>query len=259
MASLINFLAAKPSMIKPVNDDPIKRYRLEYNLEALERVRELIGGKAYSRLRDLLEYRLHGKEFERSPIDVKVVLAFSGGSDSRAALSILTWAGFNVVPVTVKLPQMSEKAVKIAASSGAVFVDVPGYLESMQKQVEKKAPICGRCHSMVMEAVERYAVENGINLLATGDLLSSGLISIYGKGELVTLNLPAFLALDKAEIIDLIGGKYDLTFGCPLLWEAFRAAPGLKRFSVQRVLRELRARALSPEIAEALILDILRR
>ncbi|WP_457751551.1 ATPase [Thermococcus sp.] len=246
-------------MIKAVNEDPIKRYRLEYNLKALERVKALIGEKAYSRLRALLEYRLQGKEFERSSIDVTMALAFSGGSDSRAALSILKWAGFNVVPVTVKLPQMSERVVKIAASFGAVFVDVPGYLESIHKQIEKKAPICGRCHSMVMEAVERYTVENGMKILATGDLLSSGLISIYEKGEVVTLNLPAFLALDKAEIIDLIGGAYDLTFGCPLLWEAFRTAPILKRFSVQRVLRELRARALNPEIAEALILDILHR
>lgn len=246
-------------MISPVGDDFVKRYRLEYNLEALERVRGEIGEDAYSRLKALIEYRLTGKEFDRSPIDVKIALAFSGGSDSTASLKILRWAGFNVVPVMAKLPQMSERVIEKAKSYGAVLVEVPGYLESITEQMNKGAPICGRCHSMVMKAVEDYARENEIKIVASGDLLSSGLISIYKKDDLVVLNFPAFLALDKAEIIELIGGKYDLQFGCALLWETFRKAPGVKRFAIQRVLRELRARAITPEIAEALIFDILSR
>ncbi|AFL95551.1 hypothetical protein CL1_1352 [Thermococcus cleftensis] len=246
-------------MIRPVEKDFVKRYRLEYNLEALERVREKIGERAYSRLRALVEYRLSGKDFDRSPIGVKIALAFSAGSDSTATLRILRWAGFDVVPVTARLPQMNESVIGRASSEGAVFVDVPGYLDVITDQMDKGAPICGKCHSMVMEAVERYSRENGIGILASGDLLSSGLISIYETDGLVTLNLPAFLALDKAEIIELIGGKYDLRFGCPLLWETFRRAPSVKRFAIQRVLRELRARAITPEIAEALILDVLTR
>ncbi|AEK73645.1 hypothetical protein GQS_08755 [Thermococcus sp. 4557] len=246
-------------MIKPVGDDFIKRYRLEYNLEALERVRGKIGERVYSRLRALIEYRLTGEEFDRSPIGVKIALAFSAGSDSTAALKILRWAGFEAVPVTVRLPQMSEAVVERAERLGAVFVEVPGYLEVITAQMEKGAPVCGKCHSMVMAAVEGYAKENGIKILASGDLLSSGLISIYETREIVTLNLPAFLALDKAEIIEIIGGRYDLKFGCPLLWETFRKAPSVKRFAIQRILRELRARSISPEMAEALILDVLSR
>lgn len=246
-------------MIKPVGDEFVKRYRLEYNLEALERVRGEIGEEAYSRLKALIEYRLSGKDFDRSPVGVKMALAFSAGSDSTAALKILRWAGFEVVPVTVLLPQMNETVVERAERLGAVFVEVPGYLEVITAQMEKGAPICGKCHSMVMAAVEGYAKENGIKILASGDLLSSGLISIYETGEIVTLNLPAFLALDKAEIIEIIGGRYDLKFGCPLLWETFRKAPSVKRFAMQRILRELRARAITPEMAEALILDVLSR
>ncbi|ASJ05959.1 ATPase [Thermococcus pacificus] len=244
-------------MIKPVRDDFVKGYRLQYNLEALERVRGEIGEEAYSRLKALIEYRLYRKDFDRSPTGVKIALAFSAGSDSTASLKILRWAGFDVVPVTAKLPQMNEHVIEKARREGAVLVEVPNYLEVITSQMEKGAPICGRCHSMVMKAVEDYAQRKGIKILASGDLLSSGLISIYRSGELVTLNLPAFLTLDKAEIIELIGGKYDLRFGCPLLREAFRRAPSVKRFAIQRVLRELRARAITPEIAEKLILDIL--
>lgn len=244
-------------MIRQIGEDFVKRYRLQYNLEALERVRGEIGEGAYSRLKDLIEYRLTGEEFDRSPLGVKIALAFSAGSDSTAALKILRWAGFDVVPVTAKFPQMNERVIEKARREGAVFVEIPNYLDVITAQMEKGAPICGKCHSMVMKAVEDYARERGIKILASGDLLSSGLISIYRSGDLVILNLPAFLALDKAEIIELIGGKYDLRFGCPLLREAFRRAPSVRRFAIQRVLRELRARAITPEIAEKLILDIL--
>ncbi|ASJ10023.1 ATPase [Thermococcus sp. P6] len=245
-------------MIGPAGEDFVKRYRLEYNLEALERVREDLNEEAYSRLKALVEYRLRGKELDRSPVGVRVVVAFSGGSDSTTALKVLRWAGFEVVPVTVRLPQMGEQVVRNALGEGAVLIEVPGYLEEMRERIAKKAPICGRCHGMVMNAVENYAREKGIKIIASGDLLSSGLISIYKKDDLVILNLPAFLAMDKEEAIAMLGRDYELTFGCPLWKEAAKKAPSLKRFGIQRVLRELRARALKPGMAEELILDILR-
>ncbi|NJE54654.1 ATPase [Thermococcus sp. 21S9] len=245
-------------MLTPTQD-PVKRYRLRYNLEALERVRGAIGESAYSRLRKLLLFRLEGREFKRTPTGVKIAVAFSAGSDSTATLKILRWAGFDVVPITARLPQMGEKTLEKVRSEKALLVDVPGYEETMRDLIEKGAPICGRCHSMVMEAVERKARELGIGILATGDMLSSGLISIYEKDGIVILNFPAFLALDKGEIIGIIGGEYKLSFGCPLLWELFRRAPSTKRLALQRVLRETRARALSPEMAVELMKDVLLR
>ena len=244
-------------MIHSIGDDFVKHYRLEYNLEALERVRGEIGEKAYSHLRNLLEYRLSGKEFDRSPVGVKIALAFSAGSDSTASLKILRWAGFDVVPITARLPQMTEKEIERAADEGSVFVEIQGYTDEMEDLMKKRAPICGRCHTMVMDTVERKARELGIRLLATGDLLSSGLISIYKKGDLVVLNLPAFLALDKGEVIEVIGGRYDFNFGCSLWKLAAKNSPSLKRYGIQRVLRETRARALKPEMAVKLIEDIL--
>ncbi|AMQ18897.1 hypothetical protein [Thermococcus peptonophilus] len=246
-------------MLKPVGGDFVKRYRLEYNFEALERVRGEISEITYSRLKALIEYRLTGKDFDRSPIGTKVAVAFSAGSDSTATLKVLRWAGFDVVPITAKLPQMGEKTLEKARSYGTVFIEIPEYLDIIRPQIEKGAPICGRCHALVMDAVEGYARRNGIKIVASGDMLSSGLISIYRKGDLVILNFPAFLALDKAEIIEIIGGSYELRFGCPLLWELFRKAPSTKRLSIQRVLRETRARALTPGMARELILDILAR
>ena len=244
-------------MIGTVGDDFVKRYRLEYNLEALEGVRGEIGEEAYSRLRALIEYRLTGKDFDRSPIGVKIALAFSGGSDSTASLKILRWAGFDVIPVMARLPQMREPVILGAMAQGAVFVEIPDYMEVIQGQIKKRAPLCGRCHALVMNAIEGYARREGIKIVASGDLLSSGLISIYKKDGLVILNFPAFLALDKGEAIEVLGRKYALGFGCPLWKSAARNSPALKKYGLQRVLRELRARAITPEMAEKLISDIL--
>jgi predicted PP-loop superfamily ATPase len=245
-------------MLTPAKD-PTKRYRLLYNLEALERARGTIGESAYSRLKELILLRLEGKELRGDSTGVKIAVAFSAGADSRAALKILRWAGFDTVPITARLPQMDESTVETARSEGALFVEIHEYSQTMEELIEKGAPICGRCHSMVMGAVEEMTRELGVKILATGDMLSSGLISIYEKNGMVILNLPAFLALDKAEIIGIIGGKYDLEFGCPLLWKLFRKAPSTKRLALQRVLRETRAGALGPEMAVELMRDVLLR
>ncbi|WP_048151020.1 ATPase [Palaeococcus ferrophilus] len=245
-------------MLKPVGNDFIKSYRVRNSLKALERVRDAIGEEAYERFRALLHYRLRGEDFDRSPVGVKVALAFSGGSDSTASLKVLRWAGFDVVPVMARLPQMREPVLVRAQLEGAVIVDVPGYLDVIGAQVRKRAPICGRCHSMVMGAVKGYARERGIKIVASGDLLTFGSLSIYPEGDMVNLNFPAFLAMDKREAISLLGRKYSLGFGCPLWKAASREARVLKRFGIQRVMRELNAGAIDGEIAKALILDILK-
>jgi len=245
-------------MIEVVKDDFVKSYRLQQSLEALERVRGEISEEAYERLKALLHYRFYGREFDRSNIKEKIALAFSMGSDSTATLLILRWAGFDVVPVMVKLPQMRDAVLLRAQSYGAVFVEVPEYMEVISSQIQKRAPICGKCHSMIMEAVKNYARNNGIKIVASGDLLSFGSISIYREDGLIKLNLPAFLALDKREAIKILGRKYALGFGCSLWKNATKTAPILKRFGIQRVLRELRAGAIDKEIAKALIEDILK-
>ncbi|NJE13147.1 ATPase [Thermococcus sp. LS2] len=246
-------------MLKVVGEDFVKRYRLQQSLEALERVRGRISEQSYERLKALVEYRLFGKEFDRTPIDEKIVVAFSAGSDSTATVKILGWAGFEVIPVMVKLPQIREPVLLNAESYGAVFVEIPNYMEVISEQIEKGAPICGKCHSMIMEAVKDYAKKEGIKIVASGDLLSVGSISIYLEGEVVKLNLPAFLAMDKREAIGVLGRKYALGFGCSLWKSAARKSPILKKFAIQRVLRELRAGAIDEDIAKKLIFDILQK
>ena len=244
-------------MLETVENNFIKSYRVRNSMKALDRVRKELSPPAYRRFKDLLRYRLYGEDFDKEPLDYKIAVAFSMGSDSTATLLILRWAGFNVVPVMVRLPQMSDVVLMRAGEYGAVLVKAPNYMEIMKEQIKKKAPICGRCHSMVMDAVKDYARREGIKIVASGDLLSVGSLSIYKQEDLINLNFPAFLAMDKEETINVLNRKYALGFGCPLWRAASKNAPILKRFGIQRVMRELRAGALNEKFAKKLILDIL--
>jgi predicted PP-loop superfamily ATPase len=63
------------------------------------------------------------------------------------------------------------------------------------------------------------------------------------------LNLPATLSIGKGEIRDLtskFGIKKIKGFGCPLLHESHKKYPYIKKFSIQRILRETRSGALEP-------------
>ena len=70
------------------------------------------------------------------------------------------------------------------------------------------------------------------------------------------MNLPASLCVGKQEIKSLIR-NYNLKefkgFGCPLLYEVHRKFPHMKKFSIQRILRETRSGALEPGEALDLI------
>ena len=74
--------------------------------------------------------------------------------------------------------------------------------------------------------------------------------------KLFRLNLPASLAVSKLENKSLTK-NYDLNkfkgFGCPLLYEVHKKFPHMKKYSLQRILRETRSSALEPGEALDLI------
>ena len=104
---------------------------------------------------------------------------------------------------------------------------------------------------------KQYAIDNEIPIIIFGDMLATGTQCINKQGDaLYRLNLPASLSTGKQEIKSLIR-NYNLKefkgFGCPLLYEVHRKYPHMKKYSIQRILRETRSSALEPGEALDLI------
>jgi len=74
-------------------------------------------------------------------------------------------------------------------------------------------------------------------------------VNLLGNGNILRINLPALLSLKKGDV-KKIAANWDVKkrggYGCPLIGEVHRKHPYMRRFSIQRVLRETRAGVLEP-------------
>lgn len=194
----------------------------------------------------------------------KAVVALSGGVDSSFSLIIAKIIGFNPVAVTVNpgsiiLPKYFQKNVE----SLSYKLDVPHkYLnvdmeEIIKDSLDGKFHPCGRCSKVIKESVLDYTKDKNIPFLIYGDLLSTGTQSVVFDESILKINLPAMLSVSKGEIKSLVS-KYGIFkkggYGCPLLNEVHKKYPHMRKFSIQRVLRETRAGILEPGEALEMIM-----
>jgi predicted PP-loop superfamily ATPase len=191
-------------------------------------------------------------------------VALSGGVDSSFSLILAKKLGFNPIAVTVDpgtiiLPNQFKKNIRILTESLDIHHE---YIESDYSNIIKESFTgnvhpCGRCSKNTGELVKKYAKDNEIPIIIFGDMLATGSQCInLQEDSLYRLNLPASLSVGKQEIKSLIR-NYNLKefkgFGCPLLYEVHRKFPHMKKFSIQRILRETRSGALEPGEALDLI------
>ena len=118
---------------------------------------------------------------------------------------------------------------------------------------------CGRCSKIIEKEVLDFAGDNHIPFLIYGDLLSTGAQSLQWEevrgennlktGKILRINLPALLSLKKGDVKKVAGSwgvKKRGGYGCPLIGEVHKKHPHMRRYSIQRVLRETRAGILEP-------------
>ena len=196
--------------------------------------------------------------------NVEAVVALSGGVDSSFSLILAKKLGFNPVAVTVDpgtiiLPKQFKENIKLVTETLGVaheYIETD-YSDVISESFTGKIHPCGRCSKNTGELVKRYAKDNEIPIIIFGDMLATGSQCINMQADsLYRLNLPASLSVGKQEIKSLIK-NYDLKtfkgFGCPLLYEVHKKFPHMKKFSIQRILRETRSSALEPGEALDLI------
>ncbi|AMK15532.1 7-cyano-7-deazaguanine synthase [Methanobrevibacter olleyae] len=215
------------------------------------------------------------------------VVALSGGVDSSFSLILAKKLGFNPIAVTVDpgtivVPKQFKYNIDKLTKDLDVkheYIEVD-YGELISESLTGRFHPCGRCSKIIEETVYSYAIENNIPIVIFGDMLATGsqciteqifnideinenenndIIDVDGEIErhkIIRLNLPASLSLSKLENKSLTS-HYNLNkfkgFGCPFLYEVHNKFPHMKKYSIQRILRETRSGVLEPGEALDLI------
>ncbi|WP_405267532.1 7-cyano-7-deazaguanine synthase [Methanobrevibacter sp.] len=238
-------------------------HNLNSNLTGIRNLEKAIESKLENIYSFNFETYLSENEFDESK-NTEAVVALSGGVDSSFSLILAKKLGFNPIAVTVDpgtiiLPKQFKRNIELLTKSLEIkheYIDAD-YSEIINESFTGKVHPCGRCSKNTSELVKEYAKVNKIPIIVFGDMLATGSQCInMQEDSLYRLNLPASLSVGKQEIKSLIR-RYDLSefkgFGCPLLYEVHRKFPYMKKFSIQRILRETRSGALEPGEALDLI------
>ncbi len=236
---------------------------LNSNLTGMKNLEKTIDNKLENIYSFNFETYFSENEFDESE-NIEAVVALSGGVDSSFSLILAKELGFNPIAVTVDpgtiiLPKQFKRNIELLTKSLEIkheYIDAD-YSEIIDESFTGKVHPCGRCSKSTSELVKEYAKVNKIPIIVFGDMLATGSQCInMQEDSLYRLNLPASLSVGKQEIKSLIR-SYDLSefkgFGCPLLYEVHRKFPYMKKFSIQRILRETRSGALEPGEALDLI------
>ena len=230
--------------------------------------------------KDLDESPYHYFEAEKPT----AIVALSGGTDSSFSLILAKKLGFNPIAVTVDpgtivLPKQFKYNIDKLVNE----LDVPheyievDYDEIIEEAFTGRFHPCGRCSKVIEETVYKYAIEHDVPIVIFGDMLATGSQCINEQyvnfdeidennasdvdnnienNKIIRLNLPASLSVSKLENKSLTS-HYNLSkfkgFGCPLLYEVHKKFPHMKKYSIQRILRETRSGVLEPGEALDLI------
>lgn len=236
---------------------------LDLDLVGLENLGKTIENKLENIYSFNFDTYFNENQFEESK-NIEAVVALSGGVDSSFSLILAKKLGFNPIAITVDpgtiiLPKQFKNNIKLLTESLNIkheYINAD-YSQVIKESFTGKLHPCGRCSKNTGEIAKKYAKDNKIPIIIFGDMLATGSQCInLQEDSLYRLNLPASLSVGKQEIKSLIK-NYDLKtfkgFGCPLLYEVHKKFPYLKKFSIQRILRETRSGALEPGEALDLI------
>jgi predicted PP-loop superfamily ATPase len=203
-------------------------------------------------------------ENNKTPVKHKALVALSGGVDSSFSLIIAKLMGFNPIAVTVDpgniiLPHYFKNNVENLSNTLNVpheYINVDMGMV-VHDSLEGRIHPCGRCSQTIETALLNHAKKSGIPFLIFGDFLATGYQSTVHMDSIYRINIPAMLSATKGETKSL-ASYFDIKsrggYGCPLINEVHKLHPHMRRFSIQRILRETRAGVLEPGQALDLIM-----
>lgn len=238
-------------------------HNLDLKSNALENLEKVIDDRLDNMYAFDFNSYFEKNQFEESE-NTEAVVALSGGVDSSFSLILAKKLGFNPKAITIDsgtiiLPNQYKNNIKLLCEKLNISHEYirADYGEIIKESLLGKIHPCGKCSKNTGKLAKEYAKNNEIPIIIFGDMLATGTQCINLQDEGVyRLNLPASLSLSKQEIKSLIREfklKEFKGFGCPLLYEVHKKYPHLKKYSIQRILRETHSSALEPGEALDLI------
>jgi predicted PP-loop superfamily ATPase len=187
--------------------------------------------------------------------DITVAVALSGGRDSLASAILLKdlfdIQAFTVYPSDMILPPHVREVIDDSVRKLGVrheYIDLD-FSEIIEKSLEGRIHPCGHCHRAVTDSLLRECSKRGISAIGFGELLPTGSQALRMQDDVLIINVPAFLALNKKDTTDIASSIHtytSYTMGCPLMKAVHNRYPFMKYATAKRVLREVRAGVLEP-------------
>ncbi len=271
-------------MVVIIMHQKIREIRIKASLKNLDYVythhnyHHILNEDIYNKLKNLLMLRKTNEEgflntfnnenLTKTNNNLKkpnALLAFSGGIDSTASY-LISKKIFNILCITCNSPIImhptdKKNILKLAKTLklNHKFIDID--LEKIQRDtLNGKYHPCGRCHKTIENAIFNYAKENNIKYIIYGDMLSVGHLSIIPENnDILRINMPSYLVLTKNENREILKRNnivISQKYGCPLLKSANRYNPN-KKFTIQRILREVRGQVIDKNEGLKNILEVL--
>lgn len=202
----------------------------------------------------------------------RALVAISGGKDSAAALILTKRIGLNPIAMTVNpgtiilpkhLKENVENMVGYLKIRHLMVEPTQSWTAIIENAIEKGHHPCGKCHNALETEIYKKAREIGVPFVVFGDLLPTGTQAIKVLEEnFLRMNILAALAMTKTEARNIVNKTgvvfHPYGYGCPLLNKVHTHYPHQRGFSIQRVLREVRAGVVEPGEGLKLIRSILR-
>ena len=254
----------------------IKEIRLLSSIDNLINLRNegTLYNNTYLNLKKLLDNRINNyDDYYGDNCNINIddetkktaIVAFSGGVDSTAS-TIIANKIFNIIGITAYsneiMHQDNKKNISNLAKKLKIrheFLDID-LNEVLKDTINGKYHPCGRCHTTVESAVLNYALENNIKYIIYGDMLSVGRLSIIkNKNNIVRINIPSFLSLTKNESREILKKNnivISQKYGCSLLKKSHIFNHN-KKFTIQRILREVRAQVIDKEEGVKNIMEVI--
>ncbi|BAW31418.1 conserved hypothetical protein [Methanothermobacter sp. MT-2] len=248
--------------VEAYSDLILKKYRMKLSLNKIESLPREIAKDQLEVFKDLLMERLKKipnfdfLDYKLEAPKGKVIVALSGGVDSSFSTIIAKNLGFTVQAITadpgnIILPGHFRENIEKLSKTLKIkhkYIKVD-FSNLIKKALEGRFHPCGRCSKQINKTIINYAKNHNIRTVIFGDLLPTSSQAINTTEGILRVNLPALLAASKQEVENLTSQfniKGSQVFGCPLLGEVQRKFPHLRRYSIQRILRETRAGILEP-------------